>query len=150
MVQLTLPEFAEKMDQIMPVIMREFARRQVKEIYEGKITMPQFLVLDFLHKNGEISMKPLSVSMKVSTAAMTGLVERLVRDGYAVRGYDPQDRRIVKVDLTSKGKELVRKVHLQRRQMVINVFDKINEADRGDYLRVVERIRDVLIKDSRD
>ena len=52
--------------------------------------------------------------------------------------------------MTSKGKELVRKVHLQRRQMVINVFDKINEADRGDYLRVVERIRDVLIKDSRD
>lgn len=141
---MSLPEFADRINQIMPVMFREFARRQVSELYKGKITIPQFLLLESLYREGESKMTVLAHFMKVTTAAMTGIVERLVRDGYVLRVYDHRDRRIVKVGLTSKGKELVKSVNEHRRGMVIRIFSKISESDRADYLRIISRIKDIL------
>jgi len=147
MIQLSLSEFADKISEIMPVIIKEFSRRHVNELYKGQITFPQFLVLDFLNFNGKLKMKDLAHFMNVTTADMTGIVERLVRDRYVVRTYDPKDRRIIKIELTRKGSELVKKVNQERRKMLIKIFGKVSEADRRDYLRILTHIRDILIKE---
>lgn len=144
--QLTLIEFADKMNLIMPVIIKEFARRQVNELYKGKITLPQFLILEFLHRQGQSKMTALANYMDVTTAAITGVVERLVRDSYAVRAYEPKDRRIIKVKLTSKGSNLLKKVNQQRRRMLIKIFGRISQADRQEYLRILMQIKDILIR----
>lgn len=146
---LSLSEFADKLNKIMPVIMKEFVRRDTNELYKGKITLPQFLVLGFLSEKGEAKMTGLAQFMKVSTAAMTGIVERLVRYGYALRVYEPKDRRIIKIKITPKGAELVKKINRQRRQMVINIFGKISEAERQDYLRILSRLHDILTKEQK-
>lgn len=144
MSQLSLSEFAQKMSEVMPVIMKEFGRRLVNELYKGKITLPQFLLLEFLHHEGESKMTSLADFMNVTTAAMTGIVGRLVRDGYVVRAYEVQDRRIIKVRLTSRGTDLVRRISQQKCQMVIKIFGKISQADRREYLRILMQIKDVL------
>jgi len=146
MPSLSLPEFADKITEIMPVVLKEFSRRQVDELYKGKITLQQFLVLDFLHKAGESNMTSLAHFMDVTTPAMTGIVDRLVRDGYVVRVYDEKDRRIIMVRLTAKGSELLRKICDHRRQMITRVFGEISESDRRDYLRVITQIKENLIK----
>lgn len=148
MLQNSLLEFANKMNEVMPVVIKDFARRQANELYKGKITLPQFLILDFLSRQGESKMTEMAHFMQVTTAAMTGIVERLVRDGYVVRVYDPEDRRIVKVKLTAKGNELVRKINEQRRKMVIKIFGNISEVDRQDYLRILIQIKDILAKEN--
>ncbi len=147
MLQLPLSEFADKMNEIMPVMIKEFARRQVNELYKGKITFPQFLILEFLHREGELKMTDLARFVNVTTAAMTGIVDRLSRDGYVSRVYDAQDRRIIKIRLTSKGNDLVKKINQQRREMVIKIFGKISEKDRQDYLRILMQIRDILTQE---
>jgi DNA-binding MarR family transcriptional regulator len=147
MSKLTLLEFADKMNEVMPVMLREFARRQANELYKGKITLPQLLILDFLHLHGESKMTPLAQFMNVSTAAMTGIVERLVRDGYVTRVFDFTDRRIIKVKLTSRGVDLVKKINGQRRDMVIKIFGRISEKDRQEYLRILVQIRDIVIQE---
>ena len=144
MAGFSLLEFADKMNEIMPIVVKEFARRQINELYKGKITLPQFLILELLHREGESKMKDLAYFMKVSTAAMTGIVDRLVKYGYVLRAYDTQDRRIIRIKLTSKGAVLVKKVNQQRRQMIINIFGKISEDERQDYLKILMRIRDIL------
>lgn len=144
---LSLSEFADKMSEIMPWIIKEFARRQTNDLYKGKITLPQFLILDFLARENEPKMTALAHFMHVTTAAMTGIIDRLVRDGYVLRGHDSKDRRIVKIRLTAKGAELVKKVYKQRRQMIIDIFGRISEADRQDYLRILKQIKEVLTKE---
>lgn len=146
MSQLSLTEFADKIHEIMPVIIREFARRQTDELYKGKVTLPQILILDFLDKKGESKMKDLAHFMGVSTAAMTGVVERLVKSGYAVRIFDPQDRRIIKIKTTSPGSKLVKKISQHRRQMIIRIFGKISESERQDYLKILMHIYEILTK----
>lgn len=145
----SLLEFADKMNEIMPSLIREFSRRQANELYKGKITLPQFLILDFLLKKDNSKMSDLAHFMKVTTAAMTGIVERLVKYGYVVRGYEPDDRRIIKIGLTSKGKTLVKRIDEQRRKMIINIFGRLSESDRQDYLRILMNVYNVLLKEKK-
>lgn len=144
MTQLSLSEFADKLLKILPVVMRELSRGQADELYKGKITLPQLLALDFLIQKDESKMTDIAHFMHVTTAAITGIVDRLVRDGYVTRVYEPKDRRIIKVRPTSTGAELVKKIKAQRRKAIINVFGKITPAEREDYLGILLRIQDIL------
>jgi len=145
--EITLAEFADRLNEIMPVLLKEFVRRQADELSKGKITLPQFLILQFLQRDGESKMTSLAQFMHVTTANMTGIVDRLVRDRYVIRIYDPKDRRIIKIKLTAGGNELVKKINEERRKMVIRIFGKISERDRQDYLRILAHIREVLTKE---
>ena len=144
--QVSILEFADRMNEVMPTIAREFVRRQADELYKGKISLPQFLVLEFLHKEGESKMTTLANFMDVTTAAMTGIIDRLVNYRYVIRIFDPNDRRVIKTKLTPKGAELVKRITQQRRRMIINIFGKITELERNDYLSILMRIRDILAK----
>lgn len=149
MAELSLSEFADRLNQVMPLIIKEFTRRQANELYQGKITLPQFLILNFLSSQDESKMKDLAHFMGVSTAAMTGVVDRLVKYGYVTRVFDPKDRRIIKIRLLAKGLELVRKINQQRRQMLIKIFGKISQSEREDYLRILMRIHDILTEEEK-
>jgi len=146
---ITITEFADKINDVVPVMIKEFSRRNVAELYKGKITLPQFLILGFLHNNGDSKMCGIAKFMSVTTAAMTGMVDRLEKYGYVKREPEPQDRRIINVSLTQKGLELVRKINHKRRRMIIDVFGKVSEDDRSDYLRVLMKIKDILTKNGK-
>jgi len=144
MSHLTISEFADKVNELMPVIMREYVKIQGREFYKLKITMPQFFVMDILNHNGETKMTDLAGSVNVTTAAMTGIVDRLVRDGYLIRVNDPEDRRIIKVKLTSKGNSVVRNITEKRKELTIKMFGVISQEDRIAYLNILTSIKGAL------
>jgi DNA-binding MarR family transcriptional regulator len=147
MSQISLSEFADKMSEVIPLISKDFLRQQSSEFYKVKVTLPQIIILNFLHTQGETKMSDMARTMEVTTAAMTGIVDRLVRESYVTRIYDPSDRRIIKIRLTSKGKILVERINQQRQQMIIKIFGKISAVERQDYLRILMHIRDILVRE---
>lgn len=144
MIQLTLVEFADKLNALMPQVIKEFARRQANELYKGKITLPQFLILNLLEKQGESKMTDIAYFMGITTAAATGIVNRLVKNGYAARNYDAKDRRIIRMKLTPLGNGLVKKVNRQRRKMIVNIFARISCEEREKYLEILTHIHNIL------
>ena len=147
MTGMAIADFARKMNQIIPEIMKGFARRQNNEVYKGKITLPQLLILELLSRQGASKMTDLAKYMQVTTAASTGIVERLVRQGYVQRAYDQNDRRIVRIKLNAKGTELLKKISQQRTQSVTRIFSQISEDDRAEYLRILMQVKDILDKE---
>ena len=144
MPSLSLSAFADRVQEVMPVIMKEFMRRQTGDFYKTKITMPQFFVLELLQRLGESKMSDIAKYIGVSTAAMTGIVARLVRANYLIRTSDPQDRRIVMVKLTAKGAAAVKEMLQRRKQATIKIFGVISPKEREEYLAILERIREHL------
>jgi len=145
MSKLTIDEFADQMDEIMPVVGREFLRRHLGDLCKGKITVQQLLIADTLCREGEIRMGDLARIMAVTTAAMTGMVERLVRYGYVERVSNPDDRRIIKVRLTRAGEDFIATLNARRRKAHIKIFGQISPQDREDYLRILTQIKNVLL-----
>lgn len=147
---ISLHNFADKMAEIMPIMMKEFTRCMASELLRGKVTLPQIMILHFLEIEQEAKMKDLARFMGVTMAAMTGIIERLVKNGHCARIYDSEDRRIIKIKLTAKGDKLVKDMNENKRQMIMKIFGKISEADRQDYLRILLQIKDILLKENSD
>ena len=149
MTTIPINQFAERLTEILPVMMREFLKRQVQELCQGKITMPQFLVMEYVHKHKEITMGDLASFMQVSMATTSGIVDRLVRDGYLKRLPDPKDRRVIQVRLSTKGDGLLSRILKRRKDMICQTFGRISEDDRAEYLRILTQIRDILTTESK-
>jgi DNA-binding MarR family transcriptional regulator len=147
MVGISIARFAEKMNQIMPEIMKGFIHRLHSDVYKGKVTLPQLLILDLLNRQGAFKMTDLAKYMKVTTAASTGIVQRLVLLGYVQREFDQLDRRIIRIKLSVKGAELVKRITQQRTQVITKIFSQISENDRGEYLRILRQVKEVLNKE---
>lgn len=141
---ISLSEFADKINEITPQVVREIAKRQEDELFTGKITIQQMLILDYLDNIEQAKMSDLAGVMNVTTAAMTGIINRLVKSGYVARAFDQDDRRIINVKTTSKGHELVKKIKEGKRQMIIKMFSKLPQQDRQDYLRILTQINNIL------
>lgn len=142
---ISLSAFADKLDELMSGMSKEFFKHQTEDFFKTKITMPQFVILNILNSRGELKMTDLAKFLNVTTAAVTGLADRLVRDGYIIRGNDPEDRRIVKVKLTEKGSGLVKAMKEKRRKMVMGAFGKISQKERETYLGILMHMREHLV-----
>lgn len=69
-------------------------------------TLPRFDVMSALARHpGGLKMSQLSGVLKVSNGNVTGIIERLVEDGFALREQVPGDRRAARARLTRKGQE---------------------------------------------
>lgn len=60
-------------------------------------------ILAYLHEHGTGSLVTLARAARLSTAAVTGLADRLVALGYAARRPSTADRRVVWLDITPSG-----------------------------------------------
>ncbi|WP_245749729.1 MarR family winged helix-turn-helix transcriptional regulator [Palleronia marisminoris] len=69
-------------------------------------TLPRFDVMAALARSeAGLKMSALSGVLRVSNGNITGIVDRLVKDGIAIRVQVPEDRRASLVRLTRKGAE---------------------------------------------
>lgn len=142
MPKMTIGEFADQVNEIMPAIMRMFLKKETSEFCKMKITLPQFVVLDILVRNGESRMTDLARAISVTTAAVTGIVDRLVRDGYVKRGADAKDRRAINVKPTGKGMKTVKSAIEHRKDVTEKMFGAVSDRDRAEYLRILNLIKD--------
>ena len=80
------------------------------ELNKGNISFPQFFLLTYLSSEEYLTMSDIAKKMGHSTAAATGLVDRLEKLAYVERLHAAEDRRKIMVRITAKGVELVSKM----------------------------------------
>lgn len=90
----------EQLRQLQVAMQRTaFRGMQAHSSYRG-----QGRVLSILKENPEISRKELGDRVDISRQALTELLQKMEKGGYIVRRPDPQDRRILLIRLTQKGR----------------------------------------------
>ena len=80
------------------------------ELNKGNVSFPQFFLLTYLSSEEYLTMSDIAKKMGHSTAAATGLVDRLEKLAYVERVHAAEDRRKIMVRITSKGIDLVSKM----------------------------------------
>ncbi len=98
---------ANRMADFIMFAQRSFLLDLSKELNQGNISYAQFFLLGYLSSENYLTMTDISKKMGHSTAAATGLVDRLEKLGYVQRLHAADDRRKVMVQITRKGIDLV-------------------------------------------
>ena len=83
------------------------------ELNKGNVSFPQFFLLTYLSSEEYLTMSDIAKKMGHSTAAATGLVDRLEKLSYVARVHAADDRRKIMVCITKKGIELVSKMRTE-------------------------------------
>ena len=102
---IAISEIMQSLRRIFKAI-QDYSQEVSKKI---GITGPQLWALKTISTNGSLSPGELSKKMYLHPSTITGVVDRLEKKGYVVRDRGQEDRRIVKVQLTLKGRKLVKK-----------------------------------------
>ncbi len=89
---------------------RSFLLDLSKELNKGHVSYAQFFLLGYLAKEDYLTMTDIAKKMGHSTAAATGLVDRLEKLGYVQRLHAAEDRRKVMVQISRKGMDLVNRM----------------------------------------
>ncbi len=77
-----------------------------RELDKGDITIPQLDIMLCLDRTKGIPLSELAERLLVTGGNITGVIDRLEREGYVQRERDEKDRRIVRAKLTEKGHEV--------------------------------------------
>ena len=104
------------------------------------ITGSQFFVLQKIDSKGRMTVSEVAEKLSVSLSAITALVDRLVQAGLVVRGRDEQDRRLVWLEATDQGREILGKCIESRRQVAVKYFGVLTEADLQKLLEIYEKV----------
>lgn len=102
-------------------------------------TIPQRIVMGYLFRHGDLSVKELSQQVGLSHSTISGIVDRLERKGLATRIQDPRDRRITKVSLTDLARNHFNSMMTQR--MFSGIVGVFNRATAGEQMKILEGFR---------
>ena len=139
-----LYRFGQRMGQLIPRLTREIFKKETKGVDFGDVTFSQMVVLGLLKEKGALMMKEIAKNLSVTTSAATGLVGRMVNAGLLKRIYNPDDRRIISVDMTKKGGMAIERIVKKRAELMIKVFGKLSHNERDAYIGIVEKIYNIL------
>jgi DNA-binding MarR family transcriptional regulator len=89
---------------------------------------------------GPLTPAALAEAAGVTRATMTGLIDTLERDGLAKRVRDANDRRMMSVNLTPKGRKLLEKILPLHFRAMAEVMSPLKESERKTLVRLLNKI----------
>jgi DNA-binding MarR family transcriptional regulator len=96
--------------------------------------------LNTLERSGPCRLTELAATEGVTQPAMTQLVGRLAEAGLVVRCADPDDGRVVYVQLTGEGRQLVARRRAIRAERLSGLLSQLNKADQDALAAAVPAI----------
>ncbi|BCG57244.1 MarR family winged helix-turn-helix transcriptional regulator [Paenibacillus sp. URB8-2] len=136
----------EQLDEIVSSFRRishSFQQLLWKDAEQFGITPAQLMVLRKLSLCSEMSVTELAERMYLGNSSVSGLVERMVKAGLITRKRAEDDRRIFRLALTEKGKEIWEKSEVELRKHLLPLTH-IPREDAQELLRIHGQIIEIL------
>ncbi|WLR44121.1 MarR family transcriptional regulator [Bacillus carboniphilus] len=88
------------------------------------ITPPQFIALQWLWEEGDMTIGELSQKMYLACSTTTDLIDRMEKNHLVIRIKNPDDRRVVQIHLLKEGERMIEEV-INKRQLYLK--DVLND-----------------------
>jgi DNA-binding MarR family transcriptional regulator len=108
------------------------------------VTAVQFRVLQIIAETGQVTAKEISVRMRVSQATVTSLVDKLVRDGLALREKSERDRRQTNIHVTPLGRRVLAEAPDPLQQRFVRKFSAMEDWEQAMLVAGLERVAAML------
>jgi DNA-binding MarR family transcriptional regulator len=117
------------------------SRRVTKEVARrAELTGPQLTVLKMLEGVGDLSLSELSERIRAQNSTVTGIIDRMEREGLVVRSRSTEDRRVVHIRLTDKGAKIAREIAVEPMEIFRTALGCLSATEMHDLLRILTKI----------
>jgi MarR family transcriptional regulator, organic hydroperoxide resistance regulator len=108
------------------------------------ITGPQLWALKTISENESLSLTELGKRMYLHPSTITGVIDRLENKGYVERNRDQMDRRVIYVQLTPKGKRIVKRAPNPIQGKMIYGLGKLRKEELTTIYDSVKRLVEIM------
>jgi len=112
--------------------------RAVAEQYG--LTGSQLLVLKMLEPVGQLSLSDLSGRIRAKNSTVTGIIDRMERAGIVLRRRSDEDRRVIHIALTAKGKKLALGAKTDPMHLFRALLEDLSLRDAADLERIMTKL----------
>lgn len=144
-----IDEYFARMEELFMEMVRKLHIELSGQMVSG-ITGSQFFVLKKISSRSRSNVSEVAEELGVTLSAITAVVDRLVKAGLAVRSRDEQDRRLVWLEATDKGKEVLGKCVESRRKVAKKYFGKLPEEDFEKLIEIYEKVLSIMRAERKD
>lgn len=109
------------------------------------INPPQMFALHIIHEHAGITMKELADLLCITSPSATSIVNRLVKLKWVVRVADPKNRKLVRVKLASKGKNMLESAMQEQAKAMKGVLNLLSASDQHDFARILTNLHTALL-----
>lgn len=96
---------------------------------EAELTTSQLRVLMIVHHEPGATLRALAEHLRVAPPTASGLVDRLVRQGYLRREGDASDRRLVRHQLTDEGTHMVSELQREGHALLHDILSRLDDGE---------------------
>ena len=104
----------------------------------------QSKILMILDKHKTLSQKSLNECMQIRSSSLSELLTKLEGKGYIEKDQDLQDKRIVNLQLTDKGRAGIKNITRTQNDMIDHVFSPLSEDEKSQLVSAMEKIIDFI------
>jgi len=108
------------------------------------LTRSQWYVLAHLLRKDGMQQKELAEQMEITAISLTGLLDRLERDGWVERRSDPGDRRAKRIFLTPKVEPVLKAIQKLGRELRNESLQGFSESEQEQLMTLLLRMRSNL------
>jgi DNA-binding MarR family transcriptional regulator len=117
------------------------SRRVTKEVARrAELTGPQLTVLKMLEGVGDLSLSELSERIRAQNSTVTGIIDRMEREGLVIRARSTEDRRVVHIRLTDKGAKIAREIAAPPMEIFRSALECLSASEMRDLLRILTKV----------
>ncbi|WP_034630046.1 MarR family winged helix-turn-helix transcriptional regulator [Desulfotruncus alcoholivorax] len=141
--QEVLNRYFDRLDEMVQYFLRRM-HQELGDAMEKGVTRNQFVLMNIINDQGRVTVSKVAEDLYVSLSAITALVDRLCRAGLVARHRSEEDRRVVWLELTEEGREVVRGCVEGRRRVLQRYLGQLSEEDLLHMINVYEKIIDMI------
>jgi DNA-binding MarR family transcriptional regulator len=104
------------------------------------LTPPQFQLLTIVNRLRTPSQRQLAQALYVSFPNVTVMLDRLERAGLVLRRPNPEDRREKRIELTNRGRSLLRSIWKVHQRQLDRVMGGLTENERHKLTRLLNKM----------
>jgi len=105
------------------------------------LTGPQLTVIKLLESFDDLSLSSLSERIRAQNSTVTGIIDRMEREGLVRRERSTSDRRVVHIRLSEKGLKLARQIQVEPMEIFRGALLSLSQADLRDLLRIMNKLQ---------
>lgn len=113
---------------------------QWNKIFNEDLGVSHILILGHLLVHGKSRPSDMAKTLGLTPPTVTHLSEKLVKKELVGRSADDTDRRIIYLDITGKGKDLLHRANEEGQVLRKNLFEKLTEEEREQLLYIYRKL----------
>ena len=130
------------------VAMRRLRLRSVRimgrALSRFDLTVSQHTLLFCLFHQEKCKMSELARELGITMGAATSIVDRLIKAGLVKRERSTEDRRVVLVSLSKKGRRMMEEVHKVTLELMANLLSRLSAREREAFLSAYEKMSEEI------